>query len=36
MFHAKIQPNIPSASEEEVDLVILSIFSNGGHLGFSA
>ena len=30
MFHAKIQPNIASGSGEEVDFVIITIFSNGG------
>ena len=35
IFHAKIQPKISSGSGEKVDFVILAIFSNGGHLGYS-
>ena len=34
ILHPKIQPKISSGSEEEVDFVILAIFSNGGHLGY--
>ena len=34
IFHAKIQPKISSGSGEEVDFVVVAIFSNGGHLGF--
>ena len=35
IFHAKIQPKISSGSGEKVDYVVLAIFSNGGHLGYS-
>ena len=35
IFHAKIQPKIPSGSGEEVDFVVFALFSNGGHLGYS-
>ena len=34
IFHGKIQPNIPSGSEEEVDFGNIAIFRNGGHLEY--
>ena len=34
IFHAKIQPKIFSGSGEEVDFVVLAIFSNSDHLGY--
>ena len=32
MFHANLQPIIPTGSGEEVDFVVLASFSNGSRL----
>ena len=34
MLHAKYQPKRPSGSEEEVILMVFTIYGHGGHLEF--